>query len=82
MLLTKKHDPWFYAEKAERKYITPEDVGDAYRAGASSITTHAIVLKAIADKRVEDVNCTAFVAVDIPTRPSRKRTTLTKGPAR
>lgn len=64
-----KKNPWYYAAKAGREYITPEDVGDAYSAGAERPAVSLIVLHAIANKQVEDVSCTAFCAVRPPRKP-------------
>lgn len=69
---SRRKDPWYYAAKAGRGYLTPEDVGDAYSAGAERSAVSLIVLQAIASKQVEDVSCTAFCAVRPPRKPRSK----------
>lgn len=53
-----------------RDYITPEDVSEALRAGATVDSVRQQVLQAIADKGAEDPSCCAYVAVrGTPTPP-------------
>jgi hypothetical protein len=59
---TDVRNPWFYADKAKRDYLTPEDVGAARARGADYVTVCVVVLRAIANGRVEDVGATAWVA--------------------
>lgn len=60
----KATNPWFHAAKAEREYITPEDITAARNAGAALGPLHAVVLHAINDRKAEDYRLCAFVAVD------------------
>ncbi len=75
-----KGDPWYYAKKAKRLYITPEDVGDAIKAGATEVLLLRTVLAAIERGAVEDTSCTAFVALTVKASPVRgeDRTTSAK----
>ena len=56
------HDPWTYASRCTRSYITPEDIGEAIKAGASAEKLHPIVLEALSKKVCEDWSLCAFVA--------------------
>ena len=67
-----KKDPWFHAKKSDRNYITPEDVSAAIRAGAGEVLLLRSVLAAIELGTVEDVSCTAFVALKVPKKPKRR----------
>lgn len=66
-------DPWHYARKAKRTYITPEDVTDAIKAGAPEVKLLRTVLAAIEQGTVEDLSCTAFVALKVKPRPALQR---------
>ena len=55
-------DPWTHAAKAERSYITPEDITAALAAKGFHGGVMRVVLKAIADGKAEDVKLCAFVA--------------------
>jgi hypothetical protein len=69
-----KTDPWFHAKKNDRNYITPEDVTASIRAGASEVYLLRSVLAAIELGTVEDVSCTAFVALKVvPAVPKVKK---------
>lgn len=59
---TAVQNPWYYADKAKRTYITPEDVKAARERGADYVTVCVVVLRAIAQGRVEDVHTTAWAA--------------------
>lgn len=56
-------NPWAHANQSGRDYITPEDVGDAIKAGASRLAIATCVLNAINDRKAEDYRLCAFVAV-------------------
>lgn len=56
-------DPWTYARRDGRDYVKPEDIGDARDAGGGGEMFLALVLRAIADRRVEGVSLCAFVAI-------------------
>lgn len=60
----KATNPWFHAAKAERDYITPEDIREARNAGAALGPLHKVVLQAISVCRAEDHRLCAFVATD------------------
>jgi hypothetical protein len=59
------HDPWTYAERAGRDYLTPEDVGDASGPGVAPFELWRAVLDAIARNACEDPKCCAFVALRV-----------------
>jgi hypothetical protein len=60
--MKKKTNPWHYAEKEQRDYITPEDIGDAFDAGGKRFDIWRVVLHAIDKRQCEDVSLCAFVA--------------------
>lgn len=57
-------NPWWYARKAKRDYITPEDIDEAVKAGALRPQIMQHTLSAIEDKRAEDVTLCAFMALN------------------
>lgn len=59
-------DPWHYAAKAGRNYITPEDITDAIAAGAERVHLYETVLRAINDRAAEDYRLCAFVSYNTP----------------
>jgi hypothetical protein len=58
----KETNPWFYAQKANHKYITPEDIIAAINAGGDKLEVWSIVLDALGGKACEDWSLCAFVA--------------------
>lgn len=61
-----KWDPWHYAAKKNRDYLTPEDIGDAIDAGSAGDIDliRLLTLKAIADNSCEDPITCAWMAVN------------------
>ena len=80
MLADMKKDPWFHAKKNDRSYITPEDVTASIRAGADEVLLMRTVLAAIELGTVEDVSCTAFVALKVKA-PKAKKASQRQGKA-
>lgn len=67
-----------HAVAAKRGYLTPEDIGEAIKAGAGRFATYQTTLEAIQMKRAEDPALCAYVAVhskEWRTRATRKRGT-------
>lgn len=56
-------DPWYWATKAKRTYLTPEDVTGAKKHGASRLKVYTAVLQAVERRSAEDASCCAFVAL-------------------
>ena len=54
---------WDIAKSANRDYITPEDVTEAFKSGETRENVWREVLQAIEAGCVEDASCTAFVAL-------------------
>jgi len=58
-----KDNPWYWAAEAKRQYLTPEDVTEAKKHGASRLKAYTAVLQAVERKAAEDASCCAFVAL-------------------
>lgn len=74
-----KWDPWHWASKDQRDYITPEDITDAIDHDPNKKHRDFItvtVLHAMSKKAVEDWSLCAFVAVSY--RGPRKKKTKKK----
>lgn len=56
------HDPWAHATAANRDYLTPEDITEAFEAGAVHEEVAIIVLQALGQRKCEDWSLCAFVA--------------------
>lgn len=56
-------DPWTFATKAGRDYLTPEDIDDAIEAGASRLNIYQAALEATYRNTAEDPRACAFSAV-------------------
>lgn len=65
-------NPWHYAAKAGREYMTPEDVGAAIEAGGGALVVAEAVLQAVDLKCVEDSSCTAFAALEAFKKKKRR----------
>jgi hypothetical protein len=63
MTRQERKDPWNHAVAAKRDYLTPEDLGEAIKAGAGRFAIYQTTLEAIQMRRVEDWSLCAFVAV-------------------
>lgn len=66
-------NPWYHAGLERREYITPEDIGDAIKAGAGHLDIARVTLKAINDRAAEDYRLCAFVAIDSSEWKARER---------
>lgn len=67
-------NPWHHAAKADRVYLTPEDVTAAAKAGGETLDIAEAVLVAVESGCVEDVSLTAFAALMAFGRKPKKGT--------
>lgn len=60
-----KHDPWYWALRSNRDYLTPEDISEAIDNGnlGDANFIRNVALAAIADKCCEDPSLCAWVAM-------------------
>jgi hypothetical protein len=56
-------NPWYYATKDKRDYITPEDITAAITAGGQKLEVWHAVLDALSASACEDPSLCAYVAI-------------------